>query len=443
MKRYLFFLRHYNDIDNIAPAMYFLLEQKNEHMADVIIYSQDYDFREDKNLKFLKESFGDRFNCRWLGSYFDLNTDKHFDSFKQKNQSIRYCFQKTKELIKNRLKFLLPFLFKIRKGIKGVSLSVDRISWGESDAILINKIVKRILNEKQRPKLVCFDVNRTAPVKGLLDALRHNGVKKIICLPVSPLINYNTLRQYDATEVRSKDFFDKHDYSGFDKIGFVDNYFVESFNKTFEFLSFPSTLKGKTYSLGSIRFCPKWLKIREEKLIKSLADESKKINVVFFLSHPKSNVNKEELNSTINLLRQFPEYRILIKSHTRFNETPDIKDKNILYTDEDSSALINWAEVILFWGSSIAIEGYIKKKTMVCLSYICGNINLFKHYNAGYIANCRDDLHEFLEKYKQQGKDGINYDLKGIDNLLDNIVPGGDKVIKNYLQFIAKSETDN
>lgn len=440
-KRYLFFLRHYNDIDNIAPAIYFFLEQDNEHRADVVIYSEDYDFREDDNLRFLAENFGERFTCQWLGSFFGLDVNKHFNRINKGNARRFKSFLKIiKEKIKEQARKHCSFLFKLQRKIKKQITKVNFISQGLADQKRINEKMGLILNKNRYPNLVCFDINRTKPIKGLLEALRYHGIGRVICLPVSPLINYNTLRQYKLFDLRTEEFLELNDYSGIDRLGFVDNNFTDSFNKTFDLLGADSTLRGKTCSLGSIRFCPQWIKIREKR-IRPIDLRTEKIKTVFFLSHSKSNVNCKEVEIAIELLKQYSEYEVLVKSHTRDRQHfSKQKIENVHYVDYDSSALINWADVILFWGTSIAIEGYIKNKTMVCLKYVCGNKNLYDKYDAGYVARCRDDLHEFLEIYRKK-RTPPRYNKEGICKLLEgDIIPGGDKVIDNYISFMSASE---
>lgn len=489
MKRYLFFLRHYNDIDNITPAIYFFLKASSSHRADIVLYDGRYDFRNNPNLCFLRDSFPQRFSYTWLGNYFDLELDTYLDKEKisqgsdfEANLSHEKIFiplaeewEKLKVWIQQgdrasqRLLFLSPlgplrwarqwwrrfqrWWHIIRRqptspppsGTKDSkpSLRINDICCGQIDGDLVFSGVKLILEENGFPSLVIFDINRSVPIAGLLAALRAGGVPKIIALPVSPLINYNVLREEKFVNIYSQYFQNQHDYSGIDKLAYVDDHFVNAFNHFFQVLGQPSTLAGKTLTLGSLRYSPQWLETRE-KFVPQYQRQSNKTKVVFFPSHAKSNVNWKEFERSLELISLFPDYDVVVKYHTRQNiHLGDTDHKNISYeTDIESSALINWSDIVVFWSSSIAIEGYIKEKTMVCLSYIVGNKNLYVDYNAGYIAKCRDDFLFFLLNFPRYPKLELpGYNKSGVRNLLEkNILRDGGNIVNNYLKFMKINE---
>lgn len=457
-KRYLFFLRHYNDIDNIAPAIYYFLKENENHIADVILYDGNYDYRDNENLLFLKTTYGDRFSYIWLGKYLGIDPADHFKSkeMTKDDESKNNIFLHLKGIIKSFIKGILRIMNisvssvkkKVAKikvfdetknkssiDISGVCRRVDGSHEMADDAI------QKILSGELFPSLVIFDINRTPEVKGLLDSLRKYGVKKIICLPVSPLISYNTLRQEKLIDLKSDQFYRLHDYSGFDAIGYVDNYFVESYNKTFDLIGIESTLKNKTKALGSIRYSPNWLKKRES-YVKPYSNDTEKIKTVFFLSHPVSNVNWGEVERIYEFFVNYPQYYVVVKHHTRDKAIQDqARFQHLKFVDDiNSSSLINWADVVFFWNTSVAIEGYIKNKKMVCLSYVSCNKNLYELFDAGIVVKCRDDLHEFLQLYSHS-KDLLRYNHEGVKQLLDStILPGGDNVIGNYLSYMRDNE---
>src|SRR6056297_966904 len=73
MMRYLFFLRHYNDIDNIAPAIHYLLADDPQVVADVILYHEDYTGVGDPNLAMLVSTHGGRCTVRHIGDLYGLS----------------------------------------------------------------------------------------------------------------------------------------------------------------------------------------------------------------------------------------------------------------------------------------------------------------------------------------------------------------------------------
>ena len=90
----------------------------------------------------------------------------------------------------------------------------------------------------------------------------------------------------------------------------------------------------------------------------------------------------------------------------------------------------------------MAIEGYIKHKNMICLSYLVSNRNLFEKYNAGFIARCHDDVFLALHNYLNTGSLG-RYDQEGCSRLIDEIILAGGKsseVPSKYLEFLNSNE---
>ncbi|MEJ2092161.1 MAG: hypothetical protein P8X65_08205 [Syntrophobacterales bacterium] len=448
MKRYLFFLRHFNDIDNIAPAIYFFLEQDEDHRADVVLYDEGYDYRKDPNLLFLKSMFGDRFSYTWLGEYYGLSAPAVLGQASVKRRVETFLHRLTHKLGLSYDKIMAGYCrtkASIVRRNPGKKPSVMDIGLGQIDSKIIRQGLDKLLSHPIRPSLVVFDINRSYMVRGLLDNLRALNIPNIICLPVSPLINYNVMREKEYVNIWSEKFKQGHDYSGFDALGYVDENFVCSYNKLLPLAGLHSDLDGKTKSLGSIRFCPQWLDIRKQ-MVKPYApsSQSSKPKILFLLSRSVSNVNLDEVLITFEILNLFSDFEVLVKGHTRevVSDTP-IEYPNIRFVkDEDSSALIDWADIILFWSTSVAIEGYFKDKTMVCLKYIVGNKNLYAKYDAGYIAHCRDDLVNFLLHYRKDGS-VPGYNNEGKKRFLDEIVlakPSKKSVPERYLEFMREYE---
>lgn len=448
MKRYLFFLRHFNDIDNIAPAIYFFLEQDKSHRADVVLYDDGYDYRKDPNLRFLKSIFGDRFSYTWLGEYFGLSAPAFFGKASAKRRVETFLYRLTHKMGLSYDKIMAGYN-RIRASIVGQNTgkkpSMMDIGAGQIDSEIIKQGLDKLLRHPIRPSLVVFDINRSYTVRGLIDNLRALKIPNIICLPVSPLINYNIMREKKFVDIWSEKFKQEHDYSGFDALGYVDENFVCSYNKFLPLVGLRSDLDGKTKYLGSIRFCPEWLDIRKQMIEPyTFSSQSSKPKILFLLSRSISNVNLDEVLITFEILNLFLDFEVLVKGHTR-EVIPDIHIKypNIYFIEnEDSSALIDWADIILFWSTSVAIEGYIKDKTMVCLKYIVGNKNLYAKYDAGYIAYCRDDFVSFLLHYRKDGNIP-GYNNEGKKSFLNEIVfakPSDKSVPEHYLEFMREYE---
>ncbi len=424
MKRYLFFSRHYNDVDNIYPAIYFLLKQDDSAMVDILFYSDDYDFRDNVNVKFLKKCYSERVIVTWLGELLGLSTKWNY-----KNPNNRWFYRAYGRI--NPIK----------------SISRVRAGHPKLDQEKLDQQLKSWINDPIKPCLAVFDQNRSYMVKGLTASLRRLGIKHVISLPVSPFSNMSTLRSVDMVALTDDLLQFKHDYTAFDKVGVVDRFYLESMERTYALLGRTSPLRDRAIPLGSIRYCKEWLDVRKnEELFSKLEEKSLVQNksdkpiITFFLSDPATNAFWDEILRTIQFISQFEDYECIIKPHPRKKLKKLANGKNIrIDSKSQSSALIDQSDIILFWGSSIALEGYIKGKLMACLDYVNGNHSVYEKFDAGYVMKSRDDLHFLLATYLKSPKD-IPYNQEGVDQMIHEVVYCGERtsVSERYLKYIKQ-----
>ncbi len=420
-RRFLFFLRAYNDVDNIAPAIYFLLEEEQNAEAHIVFYSFDYDYKDNPNLKYLQETFGPRIRIEWLGEKAGLNYDW------------LYNFGVLSRL------YLLMNKLHPKHRISHLAAPTEKF-----DSDKRQKIIDSILADGPFPALVIFDQNRAHAVSGLTQALRNGGVRKIVSLPVSPFININILRAADFTTLDPAHYKLKHDYSHLDEVVQCDGFYAESLERFYQSFERPSPLNGKVQVLGSLRFCPEWIEIRR-KIITPVRVETarRKTNMVFMLSNPATNTNWSEIKTTVKLLGEFPDIAVIVKPHTRSRniDLGPLPDNVTVNFSAESSDLIDWADVVMFWGTSMALEAYMKDKCCICLNHVHANVNNYAQHNAGWVMNARDDLMAALIAL-QADPAAKPYDTSNIDRMLDNIVLGGDKkttVPQKYIRYFQEN----
>jgi hypothetical protein len=287
---------------------------------------------------------------------------------------------------------------------------------------------------------------RSHHVRGYLKALRELGCRSIICLPVSPLINYNVLREYDFTAPGSGEFMNRHDYSGFDAISYVDGLYLDTYRRFMGSMGLTDGLPRNSTCIGSLRYYPQWIRIRDAALPSSGPAQAKPSaqgpaskHLLVLLSRLKTNVNRHELQACLDWLAQAEGFEIRVKGHTRAGKGDDalqlhsLKDAN----NEDTSTLIDWSDAIVFWGTSAALEGYAKGKTMACIPFVSSNLNLYEHYEAGFIARCRDDMVLFLHQYAQTGV-AAPYSHAGIDRLMREVVQAGQRDWLEHREFTVR-----
>lgn len=417
MKHYLFCLRHFNDIDNITPAVHFLLERRPVRVT-VLIYSLDYDYRADPSLRFLQRTWGERLRVIWIGELAGYS----------------------EALIKRSRTRL--WHYRLRRVLRRPVLE-----WGiarTEHAGLMRAWLEPLFAEWGRPASVIFDQNRSGVIAGLLAALRASGgVERIVTLPVSPWININVLRQVDFIRIDAGAFWKKHDYSGFDAIGQVDPHYRDSLEAFFKLLDHPSPFQGRERILGAIRFTDEWLAVRQTYAVDAAAEgrllpaATGRRRLLVLPSHRKNNSFWEEYLRTLHFLAQFEEYDIVVKPHPRYGDGYDDLPSNIRLAPEmDTSALIDWSEIILFWSSSVVLEGFQKGRTMINLDYLNGNRSVFTLLGAGCLCRCRDDLLAVLRSAEALER-AVETSAEGHKLVRRNLIEGGqgEGVVERYLDF--------
>ena len=74
---------------------------------------------------------------------------------------------------------------------------------------------------------------------------------------------------------------------------------------------------------------------------------------------------------------------LIIKNHTRadtglFPKNIKVNSNVEVNSNTNSTSLINWADIIINFGSSIGIEAIIKKKILICPNYLHENNVIFE-----------------------------------------------------------------
>lgn len=173
---------------------------------------------------------------------------------------------------------------------------------------------------------------------------------------------------------------------------------------------------------GNLRMDRSWIKrLHEEILVppymnkKAYMDkmpQGKGPKVVFMLSKLGYGIKVDELKDSIKLVADMPGVSCAIKPHTRgmkfdFMDPKQLSD-TVIVPDIPSALLIEWADILLFTGSSIAFHAMILNKRVGFLQ------------NAQYIPTIFDDglscdkfdtneqLKAFLENWRDNGEPEVD-----------------------------------
>lgn len=397
--RYLCFLRAYNDVDNIAPVLHFALSAQADLEIDIIIYSQDFDFRANENLAFLARTHAQRVRIRWIGTWLGLDTERYFDASLQGR--LYRIWQQQRHNTPNDLMDARSAFSAARR----------------------ESIFRDILQTADAPTLAIFDLNRCPQLSGAIQVLRQLGVPRIVTLPVSPHINANTFRSQRFVKPEFKLIESLADYQCYDQVAVSNDDFLRS-NAAMYALFGQRFGIDHVYALGSVRFLPEWLTIRQQ-FYEPYPIQGEHTRMVFFLSQPNANSLWDEVQHVLNFIAYFPQFQVIVKPHTRpIKGQPGIQLPAAHITldrETQSSALIDWADIVLVWGSSIALEAFLKDKTVLVFDYLHINRNLYAEFDAGWVLRCRDDLFEALTRLNQNPA-YRPYDAAGVQAMLRHIV---------------------
>jgi len=145
---------------------------------------------------------------------------------------------------------------------------------------------------------------------------------------------------------------------------------------------------GQVVSWGSLRFDPLWLSFNSKLYApykpQHGSDVSRNLSIVFFLPHWRYNVDETLTVELIKVILDQVQCQFIVKGHTRGDrlnsemiEILKSYDNIELDSQEESTPLIDWSDVVINFGSSIAIEAIVKRKHVIYPSYLHSNETIF------------------------------------------------------------------
>jgi len=177
---------------------------------------------------------------------------------------------------------------------------------------------------------------------------------------------------------------------------------------------------------GNLRFDRSWVeKLHKDILVPPYMDKKSYMDklpqsagpkVVFMLSKLGYGIKVDELKDSIKLVSGMDGVACAIKPHTRGMKfdfmDPAALEGTVIVPDVPSALLIEWADILLFTGSSIAFHAMILNKRVGFLQ------------NAQYIPTIFDDgvscdkfdtnaeLKAFLENWRENGEPEVSKDIQ-------------------------------
>jgi len=397
-KNVLFLLRAYNDLDHIAPIVW-----KMSSVSIPTFYMfVDEEFREDYRVKYFSKSGAREIHNSLLDQYYNnLRKTLRWPILIKLFDRVFSRLLGSRFLIENRIgvvvaewggpdgKGKMPFVLRParRLGIPTVAVPHGYHTWYNND----------------------------------FNAATAMAIKKTRLLP--QLTNRNLYTNYI---VQSEN---------------IKRYCIESGIK-----------KEKLHVLGSARFCKEWSIINRNLCAQAhpqRRDLSRPV-VVFFLNHWTYNVDRKRC---INLIKRLSEedIELIVKGHTRGVTTGTLtqveeaileKTGNISFAGPEthSPALVELADVVIVYGSSICFEALRQRKLVCRPLHLCRNNTIFEGSGLVYEARSDEEVTAYVRNYEIEKKNSIDETLlvEFFDIHVEN-KNRGEGVLQEYVNLINTS----
>ena len=209
---------------------------------------------------------------------------------------------------------------------------------------------------------------------------------------------------------------------------------------------FGFTKYDRVVEIGIPRFTYEWGNIFVNDLsnkhcnkIHELKKYKKNINVVFFMSNAKFNVNVDILRDVVLSLAGLANINFLIKPHTRSGvsgfgyDNQTILDK---ISTCNSSQLIDWCDISIVYGTSIAFEVLTKGKVLVVPKFIDSNITIYEKEQVCIAVN---DIYELLKVFNSEFIELKKPEQSRIDSFVKSHIYGGYNSYESLMDVFCKN----
>jgi hypothetical protein len=421
---YLFFIRHFNDIDHLTPVAWKL--HCDNYRVAVYCMNLRYDIRHDYRLRFLKEQ--------------GVAVDYLYEAFAETlgpvhkflYALIRRSYQAHGRLILNINGPSGPILRVLGRGA-GL---LGSLFYKLARKIYYDHRWARAVLERTGAQAVCFDyiMPRLYVVDAFLKASRQMSIPSL-ALPHGVQLYTNEVTKPKATDARRFAKFNRFDYI------IVPNKLRK------EILVKSGVADHKISMLGSARYCNAWLKQNRKILPPAGAKfsrSSEKLKVVLMPSKPQCRLDMERMFASCHMIAELSGIEAVIKPHTRTRSSYKFGDYPLSDVSHVLTAtLCEWADVLLVMGSSVITEALMLGKPALYLKYLHANTTLFEELDACWTIHNEDELKQALLSLKAD-KTAVPYVEANVAKFISEVVQGGDEsrdVLSTYEQFIVDCAT--
>tara|TARA_B100002052_G_scaffold58743_1_gene51738 strand:+ start:13303 stop:14559 length:1257 start_codon:yes stop_codon:yes gene_type:complete len=190
----------------------------------------------------------------------------------------------------------------------------------------------------------------------------------------------------------------------------------------------------KTQAWGSLRFSPDWAakNLKACPKFSSEKDKFSKLRIVFMQFQKEYNIYNEQVLSFLKAISNVEEISLVVKDATREGKSfydqnkasKELGESLVAWVGNEihSPALIDWADLVIVIGGSIGIEAMLQNKPVLYPSFLSSNYTLYEKFGA---AHCTQSVQESIDLINVL-KDNKHIPLPaGVDKMFTEIIYSG------------------
>ncbi len=218
----------------------------------------------------------------------------------------------------------------------------------------------------------------------------------------------------------------------YDRVALPNEVFAQRVYKKYKDPSFLTVL-------GSARFSRDWGAVLDE-IVPPFDWQPGGTKVLFILSKKGPYVDWDEVNRITLRLSRDPRVALAIKPHPRteisgipqFVAGPQVR---LAPAELPTASLIHWADLVVFWGSSVIYDALRLRKPTLHLAYLFKLHFDFEDYMKSWTVRSYEDFEARLEEFLASG--GATYSEAEAGSCMENLVEQkGASTMQRYVDFI-------
>ncbi|MBJ13544.1 MAG: hypothetical protein CMG62_10805 [Candidatus Marinimicrobia bacterium] len=412
MKKFIFFVRAYNDLDHFAPLIWKCIKEGD---LPTILITTKLKIEEDYRYKLINKTSK-------IKLIYDIDEDfeKHFIAKSMWSRFLRKLYSFKRDPSNLIGKIYRKFFFKLNKEIN----------------FLRDEDYHACIFEWSTPYA------RGDKIEKYFIAAKALGITTF-ALPhgCNIFVNSDVTEGYRATLSRGK---------------LVD----QSSTRLFDYYIFQNPLRRdgwvkwgfdavKAQAWGSLRFYPDWARKNLESCPKYEPEikPNSKLNVVFMQFQKEYNIDNVGVLNFLKEISNLKEISLVVKDATRegksfYNQNKASKELGSsliswVGNEVHSPSLVDWSDVVIVIGGSIGIEAMLQSKPVIYPKFLSSNKTLYEKYNAAYCTSSSQETTDLLERMKEGN---FKNSKSGIDLMIKEIVYAGKEeydVLQKYYDEIS------